>query len=207
VTTARSAPTRTTGKPSGPARGDEEVKGTRERILDVALDLFVDKGYDKASLREIAEKLGFSKAALYYHFASKDDIFMALHQRLHDLAYGGLAELDVRGPSVESWVALLDGFIDMVPANRKLIAMHERNRGAFEALHSENHNRDHEDLEEVLRSAVADPSIPVQQRLRMAFAFAGMMGTMVFAGEAFTGLSSEELVAEMKHAVHGVLDV
>jgi AcrR family transcriptional regulator len=57
--------------------------GTRERILDIALDLFIDKGYDKTSLREIAEKLGFSKAALYYHFASKDDILLALHQRLH----------------------------------------------------------------------------------------------------------------------------
>ncbi len=207
MSTARSASIPATGTPSGTPGGDEEVKSTRERILDVALDLFVDKGFDKTSLREIAEKLGFSKAALYYHFASKADIFLALHQRLHDLAYEGLVDLDRQGPSLESWVALLDGFIDMVPANRKLIAMHERNRGAFEALHSENHNRDHEDLEEVLRSAMADPSIPVQQRLRMAFAFSGMMGTMVFAGEAFTGLSSEELVAEMKHAVHGVLGV
>ncbi len=203
VGTARPASISAPGTPGG----DEEVKSTRERILDTALDLFVDKGFDKTSLREIAEKLGFSKAALYYHFASKDDIFMALHQRLHELAYGRLVELDVQGPSLESWVALLDGFIDMVPANRKLIAMHERNRGAFEALHSETHNRDHEDLEEVLRSAMADPSIPVQQRLRMAFAFAGMMGTMVFAGDSFTELSSEELVAEMKNAVHGVLEV
>ena len=58
----------------------EEERSTRERILDVALDLFVDQGYDKTSLREIAEKMGFSKAALYYHFASKADILMGLHQ-------------------------------------------------------------------------------------------------------------------------------
>ena len=58
-------------------------RSTRERILDVALDLFVEQGYDKTSLREIAEKMGFSKAALYYHFASKADILMGLHMRMH----------------------------------------------------------------------------------------------------------------------------
>ncbi len=61
-------------------------RSTRERILDVALDLFVEQGYDKTSLREIAEKMGFSKAALYYHFASKADILMGLHLRMHSAA-------------------------------------------------------------------------------------------------------------------------
>ena len=58
---------------------------TRERILDEALDLFVEKGFDNASLRELAERMGFTKAALYYHFPSKADILMGLHQRMHGL--------------------------------------------------------------------------------------------------------------------------
>lgn len=48
--------------------------GTRARIQAVALELFTDQGYEKTSLREIAERLGVTKAALYYHFKSKDDI-------------------------------------------------------------------------------------------------------------------------------------
>ena len=48
--------------------GDGEVGG-----------LFVDRGYDKTS-REIAERLGVTKAAIYYHFRSREDILMALHQ-------------------------------------------------------------------------------------------------------------------------------
>jgi AcrR family transcriptional regulator len=179
-----------------------EQKGTRERILDVALDLFLEKGFDKASLREIAERLGFSKAALYYHFESKDDIFMALHQRLHDLARGGLAQVAQGRLSAESWVSVIDGFIDLIPANRKLIAMHERNRAAFDALHSEDHAGEHDDLDEVLRNAVTDPSIPVEQRVRMAFAFSGMLGALIFSGDAFTGMTSDELVDEMKQLVH-----
>ena len=59
----------------------------------MALDLFIEKGYDKTSLREIAEQLGVTKAALYYHFASKDDILMALHLRLHEFGREALREI------------------------------------------------------------------------------------------------------------------
>ncbi|BFV58579.1 TetR family transcriptional regulator [Kitasatospora sp. CMC57] len=47
---------------------------TRARIIDVALALFAEQGYEKTSLREIADRLGVTKAALYYHFKTKDDI-------------------------------------------------------------------------------------------------------------------------------------
>ena len=49
-----------------------ERTGTRERIKQVALELFTEQGYEGTSLREIAERLGVTKAALYYHFKSKD---------------------------------------------------------------------------------------------------------------------------------------
>lgn len=57
---------------------------TRTRIQDVALELFTTYGYDKASLREIAERLGVTKATLYYHFKSKDDIVQSLVDDLLD---------------------------------------------------------------------------------------------------------------------------
>ncbi|SFP40618.1 DNA-binding transcriptional regulator, AcrR family [Amycolatopsis arida] len=59
-------------------RGD-----TRERIQRVALELFVEQGYEKTSLREIAERLGVTKAALYYHFRTKEDI---VHSLVADLS-------------------------------------------------------------------------------------------------------------------------
>src|SRR6185437_10733990 len=52
-------------------------------------DLFIEQGYDKTSLRQIAEPLGFTQAAIYYHFAAKEDILVALHLRLHELARRG----------------------------------------------------------------------------------------------------------------------
>ncbi|MEU6236429.1 helix-turn-helix domain-containing protein [Kitasatospora sp. NPDC047058] len=47
---------------------------TRARIIAVALELFSEQGYEQTSLREIADRLGVTKAALYYHFKTKDDI-------------------------------------------------------------------------------------------------------------------------------------
>ena len=51
---------------------------TRERILEVSVDLFIERGYTGTSIRDIAERLGRTKGSLYYHFASKEDILTAL---------------------------------------------------------------------------------------------------------------------------------
>jgi AcrR family transcriptional regulator len=51
---------------------------TRQRIQVVALELFTANGYEATSLREIAERLGVTKAALYYHFRTKDEIIDSL---------------------------------------------------------------------------------------------------------------------------------
>ncbi|ANB07725.1 TetR family transcriptional regulator [Streptomyces ambofaciens] len=58
-------------------RGD-----TRQRIQDVALELFAEQGYEKTSLREIAERLDVTKAALYYHFKTKEEILVSIFEDL-----------------------------------------------------------------------------------------------------------------------------
>lgn len=58
-------------------RGD-----TRRRIQDVALELFAQQGYEKTSLREIAEQLDVTKAALYYHFKTKEEILVSIFEDL-----------------------------------------------------------------------------------------------------------------------------
>ncbi|MFJ5680586.1 TetR/AcrR family transcriptional regulator [Streptomyces sp. NPDC093097] len=57
-------------------------RNTRQRIQDVALELFSEHGYEKTSLREIAERLDVTKAALYYHFKTKEDIVVSLFEDL-----------------------------------------------------------------------------------------------------------------------------
>src|SRR5580698_7947359 len=127
--------------PTATATSSEpEAATTRERILDIALDLFIEQGFDKTSLREIAEKLGFSKAALYYHFASKEDILMALHLRVHELGKEYFSHLSEAPGNPESWWPFFADFISMMMGNRKLFVLHERNQAAFENLHREKHD-------------------------------------------------------------------
>lgn len=60
------------------------VTDTRAAIRDVALELFSTRGYEQTSLREIAERVGLSKASLYYHYPSKQALLLDLIQPLLD---------------------------------------------------------------------------------------------------------------------------
>jgi AcrR family transcriptional regulator len=57
---------------------------TRTRILDAARALFAERGYAGTSMRDLADALGMTKAALYYHFPGKADILLALVEPLLD---------------------------------------------------------------------------------------------------------------------------
>jgi AcrR family transcriptional regulator len=189
-----------------PAAKEMDESNTRERILDIALELFSSQGYDKTSLREIAERLGFSKAAIYYHFASKEDILLALHKRLHDFGRGALETLGQGGATTEVWAELLDELTGEMLEHRSLFILHERNQAAFEALHRENHpEMDHEDLQAKLRQALSDPAVSIVGRIRIACAFGAIMGCLVFSGEVFSDVSSEELGDALRGAVNDLL--
>lgn len=61
-------------------RKDMPLSG-REQLLDAAAALFGAKGFDGTSVREIGAAVGMSAPALYHHFASKEDIFCATHEK------------------------------------------------------------------------------------------------------------------------------
>ena len=56
--------------------GSQTSRVGRERILEVAEELFTEYGYQAVSIRQIADACGVTNAALYYHFASKDALFL-----------------------------------------------------------------------------------------------------------------------------------
>lgn len=58
---------------------------TKEKIFNVALDLFSKKGYDSVSLREIADEVGIKKSSIYSHYSSKEAILMDIFEYFMDL--------------------------------------------------------------------------------------------------------------------------
>ena len=107
---------------------------TRSRVQKVALELFAEQGYEKTSLREIAERLGVTKAALYYHFKSKEDI-------VHSFTDDYFAELDAlldwakdkpRGDGTRREV--LDRYVGIVLASNEVFRFLEQNRASVQSM-------------------------------------------------------------------------
>ena len=186
-------------------RTSSQPDDTRQRILDVSLRLFTEQGFEKTSLREIADELGFTKAALYYHFPSKDDILLAVHLQLHALmddAFGRLTE----GPSnLESWARFLDDSITEMINHSDLIRFHERNRAALERLHDQGHTGEHQELEDQFRAMLQNSDLTVRDRVRMTCALGAVMGGIVMLGSAFTEADPEAVGTHLREVVDDLL--
>ena len=168
----------------------------------MALELFNDRGYDKTSLREIADRIGITKAALYYYFERKEDILLELHLRLHELGRTVLDELSRvdEGAAVSAWPKLIDEFIDQVVANRDLFLLHQRNQNAFEQIaDDERHRAATEDFEERFRRFLGNPAIPLAQRVRMACSIGAVMSALMAAGAVF-GDEPPDRIADLVRA-------
>jgi AcrR family transcriptional regulator len=180
---------------------------TRDRILDIALDLFTEQGFDATSLRQIAERLGVTKAALYYHFESKDDILMALHMRLHEFGRTALLRManEEEPVTLELWGELLDEIVGEMLAQRTLFLMHQRNEAALEKLHREEHDAEHEDIQNQFRRLLADPRLPVRDRVRLAASFGVVFTGLFLTGDVFADVDNAELGQLLRETVHDVL--
>ncbi len=182
---------------------------TRERILDIALELFSEQGYDKTSLRDIAERLGTTKAALYYHFERKEDILLALHLRLHEIGRGVLVKLDeLEGGQayVEAWPQLMDELIDRVAQNRELVLLHLRNTRALEQIGSdERHQAENQDMLERFGRLFANPEIPLADRVRMTCSIGAAIAGLIDADNRFGDVDSAVLVELVRDSVRDML--
>ena len=63
------------------------AEGTKERILRIALELFAQNGYLGTSMNDIAGQLGITKAALYKHYAGKQEILDKIVERMNRMDY------------------------------------------------------------------------------------------------------------------------
>jgi AcrR family transcriptional regulator len=92
---------------------------TREEVKAVALELFSTRGFEQTSLREIAERLGITKAALYYHFASKRDLLQALITPLVEDLEAFVAEAAEK--AADQPRAVLESYFDMCLRHKRVL--------------------------------------------------------------------------------------
>ena len=93
-----------------PRRTKEDAEETRKQILEAALDVFSRKGYSRTTFVDIAEQIGLTKGAVYWHFKTKTDLLVALieasiarkHRRLGNPAQEPVTFESLRRCVVES---------------------------------------------------------------------------------------------------------
>jgi TetR/AcrR family transcriptional regulator len=89
----------------------------KEEILSTATQLFAERGYEGASMGDLAERVGLRKASLFHHYASKDELYCAVLERL----VGALGQLVMAsamapGPFPERLDRLSDAIFDAMIA-------------------------------------------------------------------------------------------
>ncbi|WP_086841920.1 TetR/AcrR family transcriptional regulator [Amycolatopsis kentuckyensis] len=94
---------------------------TKQRILDVARDLFSKQGVQRTSLQDIADRLGITKPALYYHFPSREDLVRSIIQPLLDDGEEFLRTQEARGDTPVR--ELIEGFFDFNHRHRAPVIM------------------------------------------------------------------------------------
>jgi AcrR family transcriptional regulator len=114
----------------------EHGRDTRSRLRELALQLFAEQGYEKTSLREIAERLGVTKAALYYYFKSKEDIVRSLVEDY-------VAELDQlidwgkqQPRNAQTRAEIVTRYLDIVENGTAVFRMLQQNQAAVTSLAS-----------------------------------------------------------------------
>ena len=112
---------------------------TKTRIMDVAIRMFSERGYEAVSIRDICGEVGIKESSLYYHFRNKQDILDSLFIRfeghvnaLLDILHSPDAWNDSRGPSFE-WIDtyffdqyLLDPFCNRMMRLMLIEQLHNR---------------------------------------------------------------------------------
>jgi AcrR family transcriptional regulator len=107
---------------------------TRSRLLDTALGLFTLHGVEGTSLQMIADALGVTKAAVYYHFRTKDEITEAVAEpAIREVAVilEQAAAITRPGPRADY---VIDRFVDLVVRNRVLVAVLCSDPGVMRAV-------------------------------------------------------------------------
>ena len=168
------------------ARHDGRGRGdTRVRIQQVAVELFTEQGYEKTSLREIAERLDVTKAALYYHFKSKEDIVASLVEDYYGRLDALVAWAQGQPRTTATRREILSRYVNLIAEGDSVFRMLHQNQAAVSTLASSKSRSVlfRERLTGLVEMLI-EPGAGTPERVRAAMALGGVsVGWMFFADE------------------------
>ncbi|MEV0820855.1 TetR/AcrR family transcriptional regulator [Nonomuraea rubra] len=155
---------------------------TKARIQAVARELFVRQGVQNTSLRQISDRLGITKPALYYHFSSRDDLVRSIVQPLVEDIEGFLRDQAMEDDPRE----LLGDYFELIWRHREVIVMMVRDLSTLGFL--DLGTRMFEWRRELV-ARLLGPELALEQQIRATVALGGMSDCAV----EFAQLTLEEV--------------
>jgi AcrR family transcriptional regulator len=96
---------------------------TRQRLIDVAVDLFTRHSFAGTSLQMIADEMGFTKAAIYYHFRTREELLAAVVEPIFEQLSGVITAAEAQRSATARADRMLRGYAELAVANRALVSV------------------------------------------------------------------------------------
>lgn len=94
---------------------------TEEKILNTAMEVFLDKGLHGAKMQEIADAAGINKAMLHYYFRSKDKLYTHVFEKVFARVFGELHTIFASDESFKTQVeTFVNKYIDLINSNPRI---------------------------------------------------------------------------------------
>jgi AcrR family transcriptional regulator len=179
--------------------GHDRGRDTRSRLRELALQLFAEQGYEKTSLREIAERLGVTKAALYYYFRSKEDIVRSLVEdymaEIDELIAWGKAQ----PRSAATRAEIVRRYLEIVANGTAVFRLLHQNQAAVSSLAATKERGElFRERLDALVELLTEPGAPMHDQVRAASCLVSI---------SFNCMHYQDRAADQAELKRAVLDV
>lgn len=171
-----------------------ETADTRTRLIDVAVDLFTRHSFAGTSLQMIADELGFTKAAIYHHFRTREQLLAAILEPILDELRAVIESAEKKRTRNARAEHMLSGYAVLAVRNRGLVAVLAADPGVVSVL---TERAEWGDLIKRQLKLLADVDPGPAGEIKAAMVFAGMAGA---AGPSGANLDDDVLRDHLLHA-------
>jgi len=190
--------------------GQRRGADTKAEIHKVAIELFTERGYEATSLREIAERLGITKAALYYHYSSKESIvrsiFEAHLEALDELTTWAREQPpgpELRARAVDRMVDLGSGIGSGIGSGMAVMRFAMANQHVIRELHDEKGRENVFGKMTELFDILTGPDAPIAEVLRVRAALLSV--NLVLMSSRGLDASEAEITAAARDIAHTLI--
>jgi AcrR family transcriptional regulator len=175
-----------------------ESEQTRDRMIRTALELFTEHGYEGASIQMIATAMGLSKAAVSYHFRTKEDLLAAVAEPAFTDLQRFLDEAEAEPGRAARWRMAVRGYVSLLVKHRGLLTLLEQDPiAAASPVVSEKMER----FAERIRLLFGEESMTPEEQVYLAVALGGLRNAAAW----FPAFSDTELNQYLLSAAERIL--